>query len=118
LLAVGGRISSFHNARGQSCHLILIGWGKKGAREAWAGSALSSPVKGFAIGDLDGDGRQELATMDGDYNDPDSFPAKTVKIWEWNGFGFSRLEQIETPGRQLFISDQGDGSAGILISTY
>lgn len=118
LLPAGGRIAGFHDAAGQSCHIILIGWGKNGVREAWAGSALADPVREFIIADLDGDGRQELVTMDGDYQSPRYLPAKAVKIWEWNGFGFSRLEQINLPARQIFISDNGDGSRGIVISTY
>ncbi len=118
LLPVGGRIRGFHNGQGQSCHIILIGWGANKAREAWAGSALADPVMGFAIGDLDGDGWQELITMDGDYNKHRYSAAKAVKIWEWNGFGFSRLEQINLPARQVFVSDNGDGSSGIVISTY
>ncbi|MHC1782708.1 MAG: hypothetical protein AB9891_08115 [Anaerolineaceae bacterium] len=118
LLPAGGRIDDFHNADGQSCHLILIGWGKDKATEAWAGSALADPVKGFVIGDLDSNGRQELVTMDGDYSSPAYLPAKAVRIWEWNGFGFSRLEQINLPVRQVFISSDGDGSRGIIISTH
>jgi hypothetical protein len=118
LLSVGGRIKGFHNDQGQSCHIILIGWGTNKARESWAGSALADPVMGFAIADLDGDGWQELVTMDGDYNKHRYSAAKAVKIWEWNGFGFSRLEQINLPARQIFISNDGDGSRGIVISTY
>jgi hypothetical protein len=118
LLPAGGRIAGFHDAAGQSCHIILIGWGKDGAREAWAGSALADPVMSFAMADLNGDGRQELVTMDGDYQTPRYLPAKAVKIWEWNGFGFSRLEQINRPARHVFISEYGDGNRGIVISTH
>jgi hypothetical protein len=118
LLPAGGRIADFHDTEGQSCHLILIGWAKDEVRETWAGSALADPVLGFGIGDLDNDGRQELVTMDGNYNSPAYLPAKAVKIWEWNGFGFSRLEQIELPARQIAISVDGDGSSGIIISTH
>ncbi|MBA4380751.1 MAG: hypothetical protein C0393_08785, partial [Anaerolinea sp.] len=39
----GGRIAGFHDAEGQSCHLILIGWKRGVYRELWAGSALAEP---------------------------------------------------------------------------
>ncbi len=85
----GGRINEFHDSEDQSCHLILIGWGEGKYRELWAGSALAEPVLDFAAVDLDGDGDQELLTLDGSYDDPPSEPASAFKTWEWNGFGFT-----------------------------
>jgi hypothetical protein len=116
LLPAGGRISAFHDADGQSCHLILLGWRDGRAQEDWAGSALAEPVLSFSISDLNGDGRQELITLDGDYAKPLSLPAKAVRIWEWNGFGFSRLEQIDLPARQILISKNSDGARGMIIA--
>ena len=57
-LPSGGRINDFHNSRGLSCHIILIGWYQNSFRERWAGSALAEPVDRFAVGDLKGDGEQ------------------------------------------------------------
>lgn len=37
----GGRIDSFHDSSGRSCHIILIGWYKDAFHERWAGSALA-----------------------------------------------------------------------------
>ena len=31
----GGRIADFHDAAGQSCHIILIGWSRSAYRELW-----------------------------------------------------------------------------------
>ena len=47
-----GRITSFHDANGQSCHVILIGWKGGAFREVWAGSALAEPVKAFQVASL------------------------------------------------------------------
>ena len=101
-LPFGGRIADFHDAQGLSCHLILIG--RRGDRyaEVWAGSALAEPVHAFAAADLNGDGRQELVTLDGRYSDgglhpgnPQGVPpARELKVWEWNGFGFSVVSSI------------------------
>jgi hypothetical protein len=82
-----GRISGFHDSRGQSCHLILIGWHQQMYTELWAGSAMADPLTAFATADLDGDGRQELAALESRYNA--SGPAQFVTVWEWNGFGFT-----------------------------
>jgi len=103
LLPYAGRIDSFHDGRGQSCHLILIGWDGQGRlRELWAGSALADPITSFTTADLDQDGRQELLTLERRYDDPSPVPARGLKVWEWNGFGFTAI--AATPGRVTRLS--------------
>jgi hypothetical protein len=83
-----GRIDSFHNRKGQSCHLILIGYRDGHFIEVWAGSALADPLLQIAALDLDGDGRQELVALESHYNQ--LLPiGEALTIWEWNGFGFT-----------------------------
>lgn len=91
----GGRIADFHDSDGNSCHIILIVWRKDGYRERWAGSALAEPITAFAAADLDGDGRQELIALESSYAVPRFAPARRLKIWEWNGFGFTALAEVE-----------------------
>ena len=95
MLPRGGRIDTFHDAGGQSCQLILIGWKLGAYREAWAGSPLVDPLQQFAAVDLDGDGWQELSALEGRYNDIPSTPAWSLSVWKWNGFGFSLGERQE-----------------------
>ena len=105
----GGRIAGFHDAEGESCHLILIGWRGdgpapvRGYGELWAGSALSEPVRAFAAADLDADGKDELVALEASYNDPPSAAAHQLKVWEWNGFGFSAVHSLEASFRQMQI---------------
>lgn len=110
----GGRISGFHDASGMSCHIILIGWRQGAFRERWAGSALAEPVKRFAILDPDGSGRQFLVTLEAGYNDPSFRPARRIKAWEWNGFGFTVVSNVEGSFRQLFILRAENGRSLIL----
>lgn len=85
-----GRIQDFHDREYRSCHLILIGWSRGAYRELWAGSALANPLSAFTPIDIDQDGQQELAALEGHYNA--SFIAtRSVTLWEWNGFGFTLL---------------------------
>ena len=100
-----GRIDSFQNAAGQSCQLILIGWVDGRFKEVWAGSALSHPLTAFTAADLDGDGRAELLTLDGDYADPPGAAARSLSAWEWNGFGFTLLDRRS--GRFTHLSQAG-----------
>jgi len=99
----GGRIAAFHNPQGQSCHLILIGWKKQGYGELWAGSALAEPLLKIAAVDLKGNGKQELVTLESDYQDPPGSPAKAFSAWEWNGFGFSLLARTNGRFRQMQV---------------
>jgi hypothetical protein len=114
-LPEGGRIGSFHDPRGNSCQIILIGWQRNAYREIWAGSALAEPVKSFAAVDLDGDGRQELVTLESSYSESIEAPAKALKVWEWNGFGFSNLARINGLFSKMAFSQGKDGR--ILIIT-
>jgi len=119
----GGRIAGFHDAEGQSCHLILIGWRGdgpapvRGYGELWAGSALAEPVRAFAAADLDGNGWQELVTLDGNYAAPPYAPARHLKVWEWNGFGFTVVSSVSGAFRQLQIISSNGSSKQIILST-
>lgn len=108
LLPHAGRIDTFHNATGQSCHLILIGAdGRGGYRELWAGSALADPIVAFDAADLDGDGHQELVTLEGRYEDSAASPARAVKVWEWDGFGFTSTAGIDRRVSRIVVLPSG-----------
>jgi len=111
----GGRIDRFHDSSGRSCHIILIGWYQGSFRERWAGSALAEPVQRFVVADLTGSGEQFLVTLEAQYNDPESAPAQYLKVWEWNGFGFSLVSTIEGPFSQMAIVQAHDGRMLILV---
>ncbi|NPV87618.1 MAG: hypothetical protein HPY45_16595 [Anaerolineae bacterium] len=108
----GGRIAGFHDQEGLSCHLILIGWNGKRYGELWAGSALARPLRAFHAADLDSDGQQELVVLEGEYKDPALLPARTLAVWEWNGFGFSLLARHAGRFHHLAILP---GAAGAVI---
>jgi hypothetical protein len=80
-------IAGFHDVAGNSCHLILLD--PESGREIWAGSALPAPLLALAVGDVDGDGVNEVVTLEGDYDTGWDDPAGHVDVWQWNGFGFS-----------------------------
>lgn len=110
----GGRIATFHNAQNQSCHIILIGYSRGAYRELWAGSALADPIVSFAAADLDGDGVQELATLEGSYATHRSGIAHTLKIWRWNFFGFNAVSSIEGTFHQMALSIGSEGRLFVL----
>jgi hypothetical protein len=115
-IAHGGRIADFHDRAGNSCHIILIGWDGHGYRELWAGSALAEPVIMFSAADLNADGKQELVTLEARYATRGASHPDTVKIWAWNGFGFTVMASLKGTfnGMRLVIKDGGS----ILVLTY
>jgi hypothetical protein len=119
----GGRIASYHNAEGQSCHIILIGWTRSGYHELWAGSAMADPITSFAAADLNGDQAQELVALEGRYTDPmprpeapeGSAPARTLKVWEWNEFGFTVVSSMDGRFSNMTLVQANDGNILILV---
>jgi len=111
-------IAGFHDAAGDSCHLILLD--PHDEHEIWAGSALPAPLLALAVGDVDGDGRNEVATLEGNYATGRDGPAIHVDVWRWNGFGFT-LEYRSPPGtfRELCLTDKNnDGIVNIAVRRY
>jgi len=113
----GGRIAGFHDAGGDSCQIILIGWRGRAYAELWAGSALAEPVRSFAVADLNGDHIQELVTLEGNYADSRSAPARAIKIWEWNGFGFTVVSSMQGTFSTMALVQARDGRNLILVSS-
>ena len=88
-------IAGFHDAAGESCHLILLD--PQDGHEIWAGSALPAPLLALAVEDVDGDGGNEVVTVEGRYASGRDGPGTHVDVWGWNSFGFT-LEWRSPPG--------------------
>ena len=110
----GGRIEDFHDSGGMSCHIILIGWKQGAYRELWAGSAMANPVKSLTAAALSGNG-QYLVTLEGDYDDPRLVPARRLKVWEWNGFGFTVVHELDDSFTLIGIAQTSNGQDVILV---
>jgi len=111
----GGRIAEYHNDEGQSCHIILIGWMHGGYRELWAGSAMADPITSFAVADLNGNNTQELVALEARYTELRFAPARTLKVWEWNGFGFTVVFSMDGMFNNMVLTQAIDGRILILV---
>jgi hypothetical protein len=112
-LPVPSPIAGFHDAAGDSCHLILLD--PRDGHEIWAGSALPAPLLALAVGDVDGSGDNEVVTLEGDYATGRDGPATRVNVWHWDSFGFT-LEWHSPPGvfHEIRLTDvNGDGTLDV-----
>jgi hypothetical protein len=80
-------VAGFHDEQGYSCQLILLD--PADGREIWAGSALPVPLLDLDVGDVNGDGQNEVVTLEGDYAAGRGGTASRVDVWKWQGFGFT-----------------------------
>jgi len=104
-------IASFHDRDGWSCHLKVID--ERSGREIWMSSALPVPMLALVVGDVDGDGLNEVITLEGDYETGRRGPGRHVDVWRWNGFGFNLVARsVPIHARELGLF--GPSMDGIL----
>ncbi len=58
-------------------------------KPVWQSSNLPVPNLAFKIYDVDGDQRNELVVIEGDYAQPQKCQGTFLAFWRWNGWGFS-----------------------------
>lgn len=98
-------------------HPFLIGWRGGRYRVVWGGGATAVPIQDAAVGDVDGDGRQELVVLEGGQAPGDE--GETVSVWRWYGWGFQR-EWRSARGRWSTLALQdvtGDRQPEIVADT-
>jgi hypothetical protein len=71
---------------------FVVGYRQGAYRLLWAGSAVADPIREVELGDVDGDGVQELIVLE------EGGDAQAVTVWRWHGWGFS-LVWRSPPGR-------------------
>ena len=64
---------------------FVVGYRGGTYHDLWGGSPVHAPILEVELGDLDGDGLEELAAIEGA---PDG-SARYLTVWRWHGWGFS-----------------------------
>jgi hypothetical protein len=72
-------------------HPFVYGWRRGEIRPVWAGSALVDPIREFALGNFAQAGSNQLIVLEGRYSDTRTTPARSVTVWQWNGWGYELL---------------------------
>jgi hypothetical protein len=66
-------------------HPFIVGYRAGAYRVLWGGSAVVDPILEVELGDMDGDGVQELIVLE------EMATGRAVSIWRWHGWGFSLM---------------------------
>jgi poly-gamma-glutamate synthesis protein (capsule biosynthesis protein) len=94
---------------------FVIGYRNGIYRDLWGGSPVQDPILEVELGDLDGDGLQELAAIEASTGDS----AHYVTVWRWHGWGFS-LVWRSPPGAYhdlIFLPAEEDQPARLSVGT-
>jgi hypothetical protein len=73
-------------------HPFIVGYRRGAYRVLWGGSAVKDPILEVELGDVDGDGVQELVVL------AEHAEGRVASIWHWYGWGFSEVWR-SPPGR-------------------
>jgi poly-gamma-glutamate capsule biosynthesis protein CapA/YwtB (metallophosphatase superfamily) len=94
---------------GLRSHPFIAGYREGAYRVLWGGSAVVDPIQEVELGDVDGDGVQELVVLE------ERGDERAVTVWRWHGWGFS-LVWRSPPGRyrDLALVPGGAGSRPII----
>jgi poly-gamma-glutamate synthesis protein (capsule biosynthesis protein) len=92
-------------------HPYLLGYRGGEYRLVWGGSAASDPLLEVELGDVDGDGGQELVVLEGQAGGS----GQAVSVWRWHGWGFSQAWRSETGRYRNLRLAQEAGGGGLII---
>lgn len=97
----------------QRSHPFILGYRGGMFKLLWGGSALSNPISEVALGDVDGDKRQELVVLE-------QIPGRVgrvVSVWRWHGWGFSLAWRSPLAAFEnlVLVGDSQDGGLDILV---
>ncbi len=84
-------------------HPFIVGYRGGSYRTLWGGSAVSAPIREVALGDVDGDGAQDLVVLE----EHDEGSKSSVAVWRWHGWGFSLMWRSQ-PGDYQDLTLIGD----------
>jgi len=65
-------------------HFFIYKWQENKIKLFWGSSTLDAPIKEMTISDVNNDGKNELITLEGNYNNANNHYADYLTIWHWN----------------------------------
>jgi poly-gamma-glutamate synthesis protein (capsule biosynthesis protein) len=95
-------------------HFFVFGFRDGIVKAIWQSSNLDAPNREFCFDDIDGDGRQELIVIEGEYSGIRRPAGRYVAVWRWDEWGFFN-EWRSPPGSYRNLAVEGVGSGKHII---
>jgi poly-gamma-glutamate synthesis protein (capsule biosynthesis protein) len=92
-------------------HPYLIGYRGGAYSLIWGGRAVAEPIREIELGDVDGDGRQELLVLL-----EEASGRRVVAVWRWHGWGFSLISRSSPGAYRDLVLPSGLGDTLPVIS--
>lgn len=92
-------------------HPFIVGYRGGAYRILWGGSAVADPILELELGDLDGDGVQELVVLE------QAGDRAAVAVWRWHGWGYTLAWRSPAAAyRDLALLPRPDGTRLISVA--
>jgi poly-gamma-glutamate synthesis protein (capsule biosynthesis protein) len=94
-------------------HPFIVGYRAGAYRVLWGGSAVVDPILEVELGDVDGDGVQELIVIE------ERNAGRAVSVWRWHGWGFGLMWR-SPPGtyQDLVLVREGSGQPPVITVAW
>ena len=90
---------------------FIVGYRGGVYRALWGGSAVTNPIHEVELGDVDGDGVEELVVVEAL---GDGSTERLVSVWRWHGWGFSNVWRSQ-PGLYSDLRLGPDGAFHVAV---
>lgn len=95
-------------------HFFVFILSNNNMKPVWQSSNLSAPNCRIMFSDLDGDGKNDLIALEGDYAQSPDCKGEYISVWKWNEWGFvnewrsekgefNEIKTYETEGKKYII---------------
>jgi hypothetical protein len=89
-----------HGEEGRPKSIWVMGWQGRETEPLWRGSSLADPLVDFRVGDVDGDGTDEVFALE------ETDEGCLASVYRWSGFGLGRVAE-QGVGCSVRLADGG-----------
>lgn len=106
-------LETLENRSHWGSHLFLYHFQDGECKIMWGSSLLPQPILEIDAGDLNQDGKAELAVLEGKNQDTENLPSQNLSIMSWSGWGF--VKDWEKQGQYYNLRVYKQGNLGYYV---
>ncbi len=106
------------NDMGVKNHFFVFDFVNGAVSPIWQSSNLEKPNCEFIFADIDGDEKNDLIAIEGDYSQKLNCDGNYVAVWKWNGWGFSNEWRSEKGSFANLEIEKNDGKNYVAVDSF